>query len=100
MNKKTPKIACFGEVLWDFLPSGKVVGGAPMNVAYHANQLGIPTQMISKIGRDLLGENIIDFLNNKRIFRKLTKITYYEKHIFCHLFTNILLQLCKNHHTT
>jgi len=74
MNKKTPKIVCFGEVLWDFLPSGKVVGGAPMNVAYHANQLGIPTQMISKIGRDLLGENIIDFLNNKRMDTTLVQI--------------------------
>ena len=76
MNKKTPKIACFGEVLWDFLPSGKVVGGAPMNVAYHANQLGIPTQMISKIGRDLLGENIIDFLNNKRMDTTLVPVSY------------------------
>ena len=74
MNKKTPKIVCFGEVLWDFLPSGKVVGGAPMNVAYHANQLGIPTQMISKIGSDLLGENIIDFLNHKRMDSTLVQI--------------------------
>ena len=74
MHKESPKIVCFGEVLWDILPSGKVVGGAPMNVAYHANQLGIPTQMISKIGRDLLGENIIYFLNNKRMDTTLVQI--------------------------
>ena len=34
-------IVCFGEVLWDLLPSGKIAGGAPMNVAVHANQLGL-----------------------------------------------------------
>ena len=73
MNKETPKIVCFGEVLWDFLPSGKVAGGAPMNVAYHATQLGIFTQMISKIGRDELGESLIDFLNKKGVDTKLVQ---------------------------
>ena len=73
MNKKTPRIVCFGEVLWDFLPSGKVAGGAPMNVAYHATQLGIYAQMISRIGRDELGESLIDFLNKKGVDTKLVQ---------------------------
>lgn len=67
MDRKTTKIVCFGEVLWDILPSGNVAGGAPMNVAYHATQLGIPAQMISSIGRDLLGNKLICFLNHKGV---------------------------------
>ena len=34
------KIAGIGELLWDMLPSGKKIGGAPFNFAYHAHQLG------------------------------------------------------------
>lgn len=67
MNQPTSNIVCFGEILWDLLPSGKVAGGAPMNVAFHANQLGIAAQMISKIGKDDLGKDLIDFLNQKGV---------------------------------
>ena len=76
MNKETPKIVCFGEVLWDFLPSGKVAGGAPMNVAYHANQLGIHAQIISKIGKDELGNHLLDFLNKKGVDTTLVQTDY------------------------
>jgi fructokinase len=55
-------IVCFGEVLWDLLPSGKIAGGAPMNVAVHANQLGLNAIMISAVGNDELGEGIMSFL--------------------------------------
>ena len=67
MDQPKSKIVCFGEILWDILPSGKVAGGAPMNVAYHANQLGITAQMISKIGQDELGSQLIEFLNKKGV---------------------------------
>jgi fructokinase len=50
-----PSIACFGEVLWDCLPRGIFLGGAPMNVAYHLRRLGVPSRMISAVGRDFLG---------------------------------------------
>jgi fructokinase len=60
MSKKN--IVCFGEVLWDLLPSGKIAGGAPMNVAVHANQLGLNAIMISAVGNDELGEEIMSFL--------------------------------------
>jgi fructokinase len=55
-------IVCFGEVLWDLLPSGKIAGGAPMNVAVHANQLGLNAEMISAVGNDELGKGIMSFL--------------------------------------
>lgn len=61
------KVICFGEVLWDMLPSGKVAGGAPMNVAFHLNQFGWDCKMISKVGDDLLGKELLDFLGNKMI---------------------------------
>lgn len=62
-----PTIICFGEVLWDLLPSGKIAGGAPMNVAFHANQFGLNSKMISRIGQDGLGEELLDFLNQKGV---------------------------------
>ena len=58
-------IVCFGEVLWDLLPSGKIAGGAPMNVAVHANQLGLKATMISTVGNDELGQEIRAFLEDK-----------------------------------
>ncbi len=52
---ETPLALCFGEVLWDMLPDGPQPGGAPLNVAYHMNKLGLKTQMISRIGNDEKG---------------------------------------------
>lgn len=59
-----PAIVCFGEFLWDVLPTGRVAGGAPMNVAFHANQLGLESKMISKVGDDDLGQELLLFLKN------------------------------------
>lgn len=60
-------VACFGEVLWDILPSGKQVGGAPFNVCYHLDQLGLPTKMISCIGEDEDGIAIRRELQDKKM---------------------------------
>ena len=59
------KVVCFGEILWDNLPGGKKPGGAPMNVAYHLNQLGIESCMISRVGNDANGHELLDFLRSK-----------------------------------
>ncbi|MCQ6960752.1 carbohydrate kinase family protein [Mucilaginibacter aquariorum] len=53
----TPAI-CFGEILWDVLPAGKQPGGAPLNVAYHLNKLGLNTGIISRIGADPQGQEL------------------------------------------
>lgn len=55
------KIVCFGEMLWDMLPSGKMPGGAPMNVAIHLRNLGNEVDMISRIGTDDLGRELLQF---------------------------------------
>lgn len=60
-------IICYGEVLWDLLPKGKIAGGAPMNVAWHLNNLGIPVLMMSCVGNDLLGRELLEFLHTKQI---------------------------------
>ncbi|MBL7807293.1 MAG: carbohydrate kinase [Saprospiraceae bacterium] len=62
-----PVVICFGEVLWDLLPGGKMAGGAPMNVAYQTNNLGMSSRMISRVGNDALGEELIAFLQEKGI---------------------------------
>ena len=59
------KIVCFGEVLWDVLPSGKQPGGAPFNVAVHLHQLGLPADLISRVGDDDLGTELLDFIASK-----------------------------------
>lgn len=51
-------VVCFGEVLWDILPSGAKPGGAPMNVAYHLQKLGLQTAIITRIGKDKWGNDL------------------------------------------
>ncbi|MFU1857180.1 hypothetical protein BWD42_21400 [Sphingobacterium sp. CZ-UAM] len=58
LNKSIQGV-CFGEVLWDNLPTGKKLGGAPLNVAYHLNKLGVVTQMLTRIGRDENGKELL-----------------------------------------
>ena len=57
MKKQTEinPVVCFGEILWDMLPDGQQPGGAPLNVAFHLNKLGIGTSILSKVGDDLNG---------------------------------------------
>ena len=52
-------IVAYGEALWDLLPSGPVLGGAPLNFAYRINSLGYRGVMISKLGNDAFGDPMI-----------------------------------------
>jgi fructokinase len=56
------KIVGIGEVLWDLLPGGRQVGGAPANFAYHANALGADARVISRVGHDEQGCELISSL--------------------------------------
>lgn len=58
------KIAAFGELLWDVLPSGKVLGGAPANFIYRINSFGDKGTLISKVGNDKAGKDIRLALKN------------------------------------
>ena len=63
MNKK--KVLCFGETLWDVFPDEKKPGGAPANVAVHLRNFGLEPKLISRIGKDELGNNLLKFLREK-----------------------------------
>lgn len=56
-----------GEALWDMLPEGKKLGGAPANFAYHVSQFGFNSLAVSAIGNDALGHEIIDNFNDKQL---------------------------------
>src|SRR5262245_6398867 len=57
-----PRILCFGEVLWDHLPHGRFLGGAPVNVAYHLKKLGGGPLPVTAVGRDEAGAEILQRL--------------------------------------
>jgi fructokinase len=65
-----------GEILWDMLPTGKVLGGAPANFAYVASQFGCDGYIVSAVGKDSLGEEIIETLENKRLNYLIEAVDY------------------------
>ncbi|MBD0352658.1 MAG: carbohydrate kinase, partial [Flavisolibacter sp.] len=67
MKEKPYQVVCYGEILWDVLPSGELPGGAPMNVAYHLNKLGLMSALITRIGKDERGEKLKALLNQHSI---------------------------------
>ena len=60
-------VVCFGEILFDLLESGPRPGGAPMNVCFHLNQLGLKSTLISRLSKDILGHQLLAFLNSHHI---------------------------------
>ena len=71
-----PVIVGLGEALWDVLPEGKKIGGAPANFAYHVSQFGLDSLVVSAIGSDLLGEEIVENFNSKKLHYHLPKVEY------------------------
>jgi fructokinase len=60
----------FGEILWDCLPSGRHAGGAPFNVTCHLVQLGASASLISAVGQDPLGDEILELARQKGVVVK------------------------------
>lgn len=54
-----------GELLWDCFPDRRLPGGAPANVAFHAQQLGLSAATVTRVGRDPLGDEICEFLKSQ-----------------------------------
>ena len=57
------RIVCYGEILWDILPAGALPGGAPMNVAYHLHKLNRDVSVITRVGADNYGRELLDILS-------------------------------------
>lgn len=89
MNAKyTLNAVCFGEVLWDIFPTHKKIGGAPLNVALRMNSLGVETKMISRVGADENGEDILSFLSSQEITTDLIQVTKEYKTGAVHVMIN------------
>ena len=65
-----------GEALWDVLPEGKKIGGAPANFAYHVSQFGLPSCVVSAIGDDALGKEIIENFTSKGLNHLIAEVPY------------------------
>ena len=65
-----------GEALWDVLPEGKKIGGAPANFAYHVSQFGLPSFVVSAVGDDALGNEIIENFTSKGMNQLIEKVPY------------------------
>lgn len=65
-----------GEALWDVLPEGKKIGGAPANFAYHVSQFGLPSCVVSAIGDDTLGHEIIENFTSKGLNYQIETVPY------------------------
>ena len=65
-----------GEALWDVLPEGKKIGGAPANFAYHVSQFGLNSCVVSAVGNDALGNEIIENFTSKGLNQLIEKVPY------------------------
>lgn len=65
-----------GEVLWDVLPEGRKIGGAPANFAYHVSQFGIESRVVSAVGDDELGNEILDNFAEKKLGCLIEKVPF------------------------
>ena len=65
-----------GEALWDVLPEGKKLGGAPANFAYHASQFGLESRVVSAVGDDSLGKEILDSFREKKLDGVIETVPY------------------------
>jgi fructokinase len=68
------EILCVGEVLWDALPAGLFLGGAPFNVAGHLHALGVRVGVVSRVGDDRLGTEALERLARSGIATDLVQI--------------------------
>lgn len=72
-------ITCFGEVLWDVFPTHKKIGGAPLNVAARLQSFGNNVSMVSRIGEDEKGKDILEFFKDRGVNTNGIQIDAVEK---------------------
>lgn len=76
MKTRKDYVVGIGEALWDILPEGKKLGGAPANFAYHVSQFGLQSRVVSAIGDDKLGNEILDNFRTKGLHTLIEKVEY------------------------
>lgn len=70
------KVIGMGEALWDVLPEGKKIGGAPANFAYHVKQFGLDSCAVSAIGNDALGDELLERFDEKNLNYNMERVPY------------------------
>lgn len=65
-----------GEALWDVLPDGKKIGGAPANFAYHVSQFGLPVRVLSAVGNDSLGDELLQQFSLRHLDYDIPGVPY------------------------
>lgn len=68
------KSLAFGEVLWDIFDSRREIGGAPFNFSAHLSRLGISSYIATAVGRDVLGEETLKYMENYGVFKTHVQI--------------------------
>ncbi len=76
MKNDVGTLVGIGEILWDILPDGKKVGGAPANFAYHVSQFGFDSTVVSAIGHDSLGRQLLSHLDKKGVKHIIPEADY------------------------
>lgn len=75
--KQSPAVIVgLGEALWDCLPEGRKIGGAPANFAYHASQFGYEAYAVSAIGHDKLGDETLEALQENGLKTLMPRVDY------------------------
>ena len=69
-------IVGLGEALWDCLPEGRKLGGAPANFAYHTSQFGNEAYAVSAVGNDELGDETIQAFEEKKLNYALPRVDF------------------------
>lgn len=69
-------VVCFGEILWDLLPTGAEPGGAPMNVAYHLHKQQKAPALITRIGLDDKGKELVNIFSGHGVCTDFFQVDY------------------------
>lgn len=75
-NEEGKYVVGIGEALWDILPEGKKLGGAPANFAYHISQFGLQSRVVSAVGDDKLGYEIKESFADKHLKGMMPTVAY------------------------
>jgi fructokinase len=78
INRAVPVAVGLGEILWDLLPTGRQLGGAPANVGWHLKQLGAAAFVVSSVGTDALGTDICAYMDRYGLTKEYLSID--DKH--------------------
>lgn len=76
MHNNTHQVVCFGDVLWDILPSKTMPDGAPITVAYHQKKLGNEPILITRVGIDNFGKKLFNKMEEYNLSTDYLQLDY------------------------